>query len=66
MTVLTLGLGFCLIWVLERKHWWALIPGGILVMVGLSNFWGIMQFWPIALIALGVYLLFDQSRRKPR
>ncbi len=66
LTVLTLGLGFCLIWVLERRHWWALIPGGILVMVGLSNFWGIMQFWPIALIAVGVYLLFDQSRRKPR
>ena len=66
MTVLTLGLGFCLIWVLERKHWWALIPGGILVMVGLSNVWGIVQFWPIALIALGVYLLFDQSRRRPR
>ncbi|MEO6458640.1 MAG: hypothetical protein ABIO92_10290 [Chloroflexia bacterium] len=66
MTVLTLGLGFCLIWALERKHWWALIPGGILVMVGLSNVWGIAQFWPLALIALGVYLLFDQSRRQPR
>jgi len=66
LTVLTLGLGFCLIWVLERKHWWALIPGGILVMVGLSNVWGIMQFWPLALIALGVYLLFDQSRRQVR
>ena len=66
MTVLTLGLGFCMIWVLERKHWWALIPGGILVMVGLSNFWGIMQFWPLALIAVGIYLLFDQSRRKPK
>lgn len=66
MTVLTLGLGFCLIWVLERKHWWALIPGGILIMVGLSNVWGIAQFWPLALIALGVYLLFDQSRRQTR
>lgn len=66
MPVLTLGLGFCLIWALERKHWWALIPGGILIMVGLSNVWGIAQFWPLALIALGVYLLFDQSRKQPR
>lgn len=66
ITVLTLGLGFCLIWVLERKHWWALIPGGILVMVGLSSFWGIIQFWPLALIAVGVYLLFDQSRKQTR
>lgn len=63
VTVLTLGLGFCLIWALERRHWWALIPGGILLMVGLSSLFAIAQLWPLALIALGIYLLYDQSRR---
>jgi hypothetical protein len=65
-TVFTLGLGFCLIWALERKHWWALIPGGILVMVGLSSFFAILQLWPLVLIGLGAYLLYEQSRRQSR
>jgi hypothetical protein len=64
MTTFTLGLGFCLIWALERKHWWSLIPGGILVTVGLSSFFAIVQLWPLALIVLGAYLLYDQSRRR--
>ncbi len=65
-TVFTLGLGFCLIWALERKHWWALIPGGILVTVGLSSLFAIMQLWPLVLIGLGAYLLYEQSRRHSR
>lgn len=65
ITTVTLGLGFCLIWLLERKHWWSLIPGGILVLTGLSSFRVIGSLWPLALIAVGVYLLVDQSRRKP-
>jgi hypothetical protein len=63
-TVLGLGLGFCLIWALERKHWWALIPGGILVLVGLSSISFLGSLWPLALIALGVYLLYEQGRRR--
>ncbi len=63
VTRLTLGLGFCLIWALERRHWWALIPGGILVASGL--FGTIGNLWPLALIALGVYMFYDQSRRRP-
>jgi hypothetical protein len=64
-TTLGLGLGFCLIWVLERKHWWALIPGGILALVGLSTISLFGTLWPLAVIALGVYLLYDQTRRRP-
>jgi hypothetical protein len=60
----TLGLGFCLIWFLERRHWWALIPGGILVLAGLSSNLVVGRFWPVLLIGLGLYLLFEQSRRK--
>jgi hypothetical protein len=62
-TAVTLGLGFILIWLLERRHWWALIPGGIMVMSGLSTFAFFGALWPVALIALGVYLLYNQSRR---
>jgi len=65
LTTLGLGLGFCLIWALERKHWWALIPGGILVLVGLSSLSFLGSFWPLALVALGVYMLYDQTRRRP-
>ncbi len=64
LTALTLGLGFCLIWLLERRHWWALIPGGILIVSGISEVWIFGVLWPLALIALGVYLLYDQSRRR--
>ncbi len=63
----TLGLGFCLIWLLERKHWWALIPGGILVVAGLSSMWAFGALWPLVLIVIGGYLLYDRSRRaQPR
>lgn len=63
---LPLGLGFCLIWFFERKHWWALIPGGILVLSGLSTLALVGSLWPLVLIALGAYLLFDQSRRQQK
>lgn len=64
ITGLTLGLGFCLIWFLERRHWWALIPGGILVLTAFSTLSIIGRLWPLALVAIGVYLLYDQSRRR--
>jgi hypothetical protein len=63
---LALGIGFCLIWVLERRQWWALIPGGILVASSLANFWVLTKLWPIALIGLGAYLLYDQYRRRQK
>ena len=63
ITTVTMGLGFCLIWLFERKHWWALIPGGILIFSGLASVIG--NLWPLALIAIGVYLIYDQSRRRP-
>ena len=63
---LFLGLGFVLIWFLERSHWWALIPGGVLVLASLSSILQIGALWPVVLIVLGVYLLYEQSRRRPR
>src|SRR4051812_922042 len=60
LTTLGLGLGFCLIWALERKHWWALFPGLILILVSLSSISMIGNLWPLALIALGAYMLYGQ------
>lgn len=65
ITALTLGLGFCAIWFFERRHWWFLIPGSILVLSGLSSMYYIGRAWPLVLIGIGVYMLLGQSRRKP-
>jgi hypothetical protein len=63
---ITLGLGFCAIWFFERKHWWALIPGGIILLGSLSSMFRLFALWPLVLVALGIFLLYEQSRRQPR
>ena len=63
---LGLGLGFVLIYVAsllyERQNrWWPLIPGGFLVIASLPEFvWvdDVLDFWPVAVMAVGVLLLF--------
>ncbi|MYC08852.1 MAG: hypothetical protein F4X59_01845 [Holophagales bacterium] len=63
---LGLGLGFILIYVAsllyERQNrWWPLIPGGLLVIASLPEFvWvdDVLDFWPVAVMAVGVLLLF--------
>lgn len=64
ITAITLGLGFCAIWFFERIHWWALIPGGIILLGGLSSIFQVGALWPLVLIALGLYLLYEQTRRR--
>ena len=57
---LGLGLGFAAIWYLHREHWWALIPGGILTVAGLSvTFSSYTLGWllPVVLICGGLWLL---------
>ena len=63
---LGLGLGFILSYVAsllyERQNrWWPLIPGGFLVIASLPDFvWvdDVLDFWPVAVMAVGVLLLF--------
>jgi hypothetical protein len=76
--VLGLGLGFIAIWVIDSLvrrgrpvGWWPLIPGGILtaVAVGIASeneAWleDIGRWWPLILIVLGVWVLFERFVRR--
>ena len=76
--VLGLGAGFILVMILsamtaEGSHWWPLIPGGILSLIGVALLIGeetaralgnVLQLaWPLGLIALGAWFLFRVARR---
>jgi hypothetical protein len=78
MTVLLgLGLGFIAIYVIHliltrNSHWWPLIPGGILIVIGIVE--AVPQgqalfekWWPLILIVIGLAVLagpFLMSRNK--
>ena len=67
---LGLGLGFIAIFVLQlivarQSHWWPLIPGGLLVLVGIAE--GVPQAqvlfekgWPLILVLVGLLMLAGQ------
>lgn len=73
--VLGLGLGFVLIFVLDMlvsrasKRWWPVIPGGILLLIGMGTFqassgWLRIDIWfPVLLIGLGALLLIVRTRQ---
>lgn len=55
----------------EETHWWALIPGGIMALIGSSLLVGGVMFsllefigsaWPLGLIAVGIFLLLKRNR----
>ena len=71
-----LGLGFASIWLIGAlmrdriNHWWPLVPGGIMVTIGLlveAEQTGILEdygdLWPIILVVIGVVLLLVQLTR---
>jgi hypothetical protein len=68
VVVLGLGLGFLSIWVIGSllrvadSHWWPLVPGGILALVGGALLVGgqavqVLDSWPLVLIGLGIVVL---------
>lgn len=69
-----LGLGFMSIFAIDwlssrRERWWPLVPGGILVLVGLADTSESMAqmlqaLWPFLLILVGLFLLFGSSIRR--
>ena len=61
-----LGIGFIAIYVIDlvyrrSTHWWPLIPGGILVVVGLGRITNLRYIfergWPLILVLVGLLLL---------
>lgn len=55
----------------EDKHWWALIPAGIMALIGTSILIGGIaetalnlagKFWPLILIILGLYALLEREK----
>jgi len=66
--MLAIAGGFLAIWVigslyrLPQNHWWPLIPGGILTLIGLvqltrTDVTGALQLWPVILIVIGAFVL---------
>ena len=69
VVVLGLGLGFLSIWVIgaiahvDRHHWWPIIPGGILAVVGAALLIGgqavnLLDYWGVAIVAIGLIVLW--------
>lgn len=76
--VLGLALGFLAIWLIDSivarsrpAGWWPLIPGVILLLVAASilmEYEAWMQeiglWWPVVLIAVGVFIILDRALRR--
>ncbi|MDE3088906.1 MAG: hypothetical protein KGJ80_05935 [Chloroflexota bacterium] len=62
-----LGLAFCAIYLVQwiatgASHWWPLVPGGILILVGLAEIVPqgqavLEKGWPLILVLIGMLLL---------
>jgi hypothetical protein len=77
--MLAFALGWALIVVLTavftpKPHWWPLIPGGIMAVIGAGLLFGgvfmqgltlLGQIWPVFLILLGLYVLFRGMKGNP-
>jgi putative Mn2+ efflux pump MntP len=75
--MLVFGAGFAAITLFsslftQDNHWWALIPGAIMAFIGLSVLYGGLfmdvlvlagKLWPVVLIALGVYTIYQAIRK---
>jgi hypothetical protein len=55
----------------DETHWWALIPGGIMALIGLAAGFGSVfawalealgRLWPVALIVIGLFVLYRAFR----
>jgi len=59
-----IALPFYVVYFRNRANWWALIPAGIMTMIGIGLLGqGITYFVPVVLIAIGVLLLLTQMRQ---
>ena len=72
---LGLGIGFVAIYVIalvyERKsHWWALIPGGVLILTALNAFDSFRNHaranWPLIIVFIGLMILLGALKPRPK
>jgi hypothetical protein len=75
LMLLSLAGGFLAIWVigsmyrLPQNHWWPLIPGGILTLVGLvqlsrTDGENALRLWPVILVLIGALVLARTLTRR--
>jgi hypothetical protein len=70
---LGIGAGFLLVYILDilysrASSWWPLIPGGLLVAIGLIGLsrlftpipYSVWDFWPLILVAIGGWILYEE------
>ena len=70
-STLGLGVGFIGIFVIDllnkgKTHWWPLIPGGVLLLTGLSfkpfSIWHFFNIgWPVVLIIIGLWIIVKST-----
>jgi hypothetical protein len=69
-----MGLVFALVYLLagRRRHWWALIPAGVLIFFGLLAYsidnklqGTLLRWWPAALIVIGAIVAFVSTLQGP-
>jgi hypothetical protein len=69
-----MGLVFGMVYLLagKRRHWWALIPAGVLILFGLLTYSvdntvqnALLRWWPAALIVIGAGVAFYATTRSP-
>jgi len=64
-----IAIPFFVVYVRNTKQWWALIPGGIMAVIGLSFLIAeaaVQYVAPVALVLVGVWILVRQfARREP-
>jgi hypothetical protein len=63
-----MALGFVSIYWVDRKQWWVLFPGGILASIAVPLLLvAVAEYvWPVALILLGLFLLWRNLGGGPR
>lgn len=62
-----IAIPFFVVYVRNPKQWWALIPGGIMAVIGLSFLIAeaaVQYVAPVALVLVGVWILVRQFTRK--
>ncbi len=67
--VLAPGIGFILMYLSGPKGNGLWIPAIILCTIALvfyARFWFIFRYWPVILIAVGLYILINANKRKPK